>query len=195
MKGVMWGTDYERHILHCFQIQYSKVKRVRIIELLLCLPSDDEILMCCDGASRGNPGLAGYGFIFRNNSGDFVFAEYGGLGIVTNYIDEFIASIRALEWEVENQWFKVILQSDSKDCITSLTSHQIPWFLIARWQRIVAGMLLISYRHVYRETNFSADHFAKKGVHLQKGQTLNYKDRPACLTRMETPDQSYYKFD
>ncbi|XP_026450641.1 uncharacterized protein LOC113350732 [Papaver somniferum] len=194
MKGTMWGSDYEVLILQYFLIQRRKLKQPRIIELFFYLPSNEEILLCCDGASRGNPGITRYGFVVRNQCGDFVFAESGGLGVTANYIAEFIASIRALEWATEHQRYKIILQSDSKACIHSLMQQKIPWFLLARWQRVQAKILSISCRHAYMEVNFSADHFAKKGVYLLKGQTITYEDRPSSLTIMEYPDQPCYRF-
>lgn len=52
----------------------------------------DEILLCCNGASRESPSTAGYEFDVRNHYGESVFAESGGLGV---------ASIRALEWSLK----------------------------------------------------------------------------------------------
>ncbi|XP_026428348.1 uncharacterized protein LOC113324243 [Papaver somniferum] len=155
----------------------------------------DETILCCDGASRGNPGKAGYGFVVRNHIGNFVYAESGGLGVLANYIAEFIASIRALEWALENQNFKIIPQTDSKACATTLLNKKIPWFLMARWQRVISGLHSISVRHAYREANFSADHFVKKGMHLPKGIIQNFRERPSSLSQMEFPDMPYYRFE
>ncbi|XP_026417176.1 uncharacterized protein LOC113312657 [Papaver somniferum] len=112
-----------------------------------------------------------------------------------NWLGEFIASIRALEWALENQKFKIILQTDSKACATTLLNKKIPWFLMARWQRVLSGLHSISVRHAYREANFPANHFAKKGVHLPKGIIHNYSERPSSLTQMEFPDRPYYRFE
>ncbi|XP_026458765.1 uncharacterized protein LOC113359325 [Papaver somniferum] len=163
---------------------------MRIIEIFFHFLNEDELILCCDEASRGNPGNAEYGFIARNHLGSFVFAETGGLGVTTNYVAEFMANIRTLEWAFENQKFKLILESDSKTCITSLIQQKIPWFLLARWRRILAGFPSISYRHVYREVNFSADHFAKKGVHLQKGQIIAFINKPSNLAFLEFPENN-----
>ncbi|XP_026442360.1 uncharacterized protein LOC113341855 [Papaver somniferum] len=191
----MWGSDIEDQILKFFQLHYSKMKKVRIIKIYFYLPNVDETILCCDGASRGNPGQAGYGFIVRFHTGEFVYAESGGLGILSNYIVEFIASISALEWALNNHKFKVILQTDSKACVVALKNNKIPLFLVARWQRVVSGLQSIIYRHVYREVNFSVDHFAKKGVYLPKGQIQTYNVRPTSLTHMEFPDQPYCRFE
>ncbi|XP_026459417.1 uncharacterized protein LOC113360085 [Papaver somniferum] len=100
MKGTMWGSDTKVVIMQYFLIQPRNLRRFRIIEFFLYLPSGEDILLCCDGASRGNPGTAGYGFIARNQYEDFVIAESGGLGVTTNYVAEFYASIRSMEWAI-----------------------------------------------------------------------------------------------
>ncbi|XP_026410895.1 uncharacterized protein LOC113306135 [Papaver somniferum] len=170
------------------------MRRTRSVEIFFYLPNENELLLCCDGASRGNPGIAGYGFVVRNHFGSFIFAESGGLGITTNYVAEFISCIKALEWAVECLSFKLVLQSDSSMCVKALQQNKIPWFLLARWQRIMASIQSITFKHAYREINFSADHFAKKGASLQKGQTLSFNDKPSSLQRMENPGQPYYRF-
>ncbi|XP_026436585.1 uncharacterized protein LOC113334574 [Papaver somniferum] len=120
LKGVMWGTDTEKSILQFFNIQVRKMRRTRIIEILFYLPNENELSLCCDGASRGNPGSEGYGFVVRNHVGAFIFAESGGLGITTNYVSEFISCIKALEWAVEHLSFKLVLQSNSSMCAKTL---------------------------------------------------------------------------
>ncbi|XP_026433054.1 uncharacterized protein LOC113330462 [Papaver somniferum] len=120
LKGVMWGTENEKSILQFFNIQVRKIKRTRIIEIFFYLPNENELLLCCDGDARGNPGNAGYGFVVRNHVGAFIFAESGGLGITTNYVAEFISCIKALEWAVEKQSFHLIMQSDSSMCVKAL---------------------------------------------------------------------------
>ncbi|XP_026399287.1 uncharacterized protein LOC113295153 [Papaver somniferum] len=190
----MWGSVAENDILQFFSIHARKMRRTTIIEIFFHLQNEMELLLYCDGASRGNPGNVGYGFIVRNHFGAFIFAESGGLGVTSNCVAEFISCIKALEWAVENQSFRLILQSDSKTCIIALQQQKIPWFLLARWQQVMASIHSISFNHVSREVNFSADHFAKKGVHLQKGQCLTFNEKPSSLTCLEFPDQPYYRF-
>ncbi|XP_026435151.1 uncharacterized protein LOC113332868 [Papaver somniferum] len=187
-----WNTASEDQVLIFFLIQKRRIHRIRIIELYFHFPQEGELLLCCGGASIGNPSLAGYGFVVRDHSGAFIFGESGGLGVATNYVAEFFASIRALEWASHNHKTKLVLQSDSKACITSLINHNIPWFLLARWHRVISG-LSVTYRHVYREINNAADNFAKKGSHLQKGKTLSFNKKPGNLC-LEYPNTIYYRF-
>ncbi|XP_026416623.1 uncharacterized protein LOC113312070 [Papaver somniferum] len=190
----MWGTNGEKSILQFFNIQVRKMRRTRIIEIFFYLANENGFLLCCDGDARGNPGNAGYGFVVTDHVGAFIFAEAGGLGITTNYVAEFISCIKALEWAVDRHFFQLILQTDSSMCAKALHQQKIPWFLLARWQRIMASIHSITFKHAYREINFSADHFAKKGTHLLKGQTLSFNERPSNLLRLESPGQPYYRF-
>lgn len=56
-----------------------------------------KIIAYTDGASRGNPGLAGIGIAFYNEQGEQIktFSEY--IGEATNNIAEYKALIKALE--------------------------------------------------------------------------------------------------
>lgn len=83
-------------ILRELDIPYQKVKMIKVNDCFFTLPEMHPILLCCDGASRGNPGIAGYGFIGRNHEGDFVIAENGNIGIASNFMAELIVIIRAL---------------------------------------------------------------------------------------------------
>ncbi|XP_026428747.1 uncharacterized protein LOC113324665 [Papaver somniferum] len=103
----------KNHVLKAFDIKCRKVKSVRAIECSFLLPKDGEILLCCDGASRGNPGCAGYGFIARDSIGNLVTAESGGMGITTNFVAEIIGTISSMEWVVQNNQDKLIVNSDS----------------------------------------------------------------------------------
>ncbi|XP_026420220.1 uncharacterized protein LOC113316217 [Papaver somniferum] len=172
-----------------------KVKTAKAIKCFFSLPEPDNLLFCCDGASRGNPGNAGYGFIVRDNSGSFITAECGGLGISTNFIAEIMGALCAMEWDVLNQKEKIIINSDSTAAISAFMKNKLPWFVWNRWKFVSAKLRHIHFNHVYREVNFSADFFAKKGVHLPKGQVMKFSARPSNMLRMEWPESTYYRFE
>ncbi|XP_026383544.1 uncharacterized protein LOC113279042 [Papaver somniferum] len=102
LKGTIWNSAHERHVLQFFQIHNRRIKRIRIIELFFQIPQEGELLICCDGASIGNPGMPAYGFVIRDHMCAFIFAESRGLGVASNYVAEFFASIRGLEWASNN---------------------------------------------------------------------------------------------
>lgn len=51
-----------------------------------------------DGASRGNPGRSSYGFCFRDQKGDIIYAEDGHIGFSTNIVAKATTIWRALQF-------------------------------------------------------------------------------------------------
>ncbi|XP_026459448.1 uncharacterized protein LOC113360119 [Papaver somniferum] len=194
LKGDMSNSAYDLKILKHFNLGCRKVKNFRTIECNLCLPADDSTFICCDGASRRNPDNAGYGFIARDSACNFLTAESGGLGNSTNFVAEIIGTINALEWAVKELKNKVIINSDSKEAVYAFSKNKLPWFIWNRWIHVCSKISSIHFNHVYREINFSADFFAKKGLLLAKGQVLKFNERPSNMQRMEFPGLTYYKF-
>ncbi|XP_026459680.1 uncharacterized protein LOC113360383 [Papaver somniferum] len=194
LKGNMNNFAYDLQILKYSNIGCRKVKSFRALECTFSLPASDRILLCCDGASQGNPGCAGYGFIARDSEGKFIFAESVRLGISTKFIAEVLGIIGALEWAVLNSKDKVNINSDSTTAITAFIKTKLPWFVWTRWLFICRKLRSIHFNHVYRETNFSADFFANKCVYLMKGQEMKFSNRPSNMHRMEMPDKIYYTF-
>ncbi|XP_026452140.1 uncharacterized protein LOC113352542 [Papaver somniferum] len=166
----------------------------RIKEVFFSLPERNYLLLCCDGASKGNPGVAGFGFIGRNDSGDCVIAMSGGLGVATNYYAEIMVVLYAGECAIQHGHFLLIFRSDSQSVIEAFRSMKVPWFGISRWKKICEKALDWRFIHSYREVNFSADTMAKRGANLQRGECISYNHRPPFLTQMENGQQIYYKF-
>jgi hypothetical protein len=54
-----------------------------------------------DGASRGNPGPAGYGVVLRNSEGQILDMEAGFLGETTNNVAELTGLLRGLQMAIE----------------------------------------------------------------------------------------------
>ncbi|XP_026444797.1 uncharacterized protein LOC113345202 [Papaver somniferum] len=171
LRGYTNNSDYDILILQFFDIKYIKMKIRKIIECQFQLPDENTIFLCCDGASRGNSGISGYGFVIRNLSGQFMAAERGGLGITTNFVVEVMGSLYALEWAVQHNKFQVIVNSDSKATISVFSNNNLPWVVLVIWKLVCTVLKKIHFNHVYREINFSADFFAKKGCHLQEGKS------------------------
>ncbi|XP_026455014.1 uncharacterized protein LOC113356176 [Papaver somniferum] len=121
--------------------------------------------------------------------------ESGALGVSKKFVAEVLGTINALEWAVSEHKNKVTINSDSKAAITAFTKNKIPWFIWSRWRYVCSKLNPIHFNHVFREVNFSADFFAKKGVHLAKGQKLKFTERPLSMHRMEFPDIIYSTTD
>ncbi|XP_026435849.1 uncharacterized protein LOC113333641 [Papaver somniferum] len=132
LKGYTNNSNYDTSIMLFFEIKYKKMKTPKIIECFFHLPEENYILLCCDGASRGNPGISGYGFVIRDCYGHFIAAESGGPGITTNFLDEVMGTLCALEWAVQHNQLQVIVNADSKDSIEVFSNNNLPWFALSR---------------------------------------------------------------
>jgi len=59
--------------------------------------TDSEYLLYCDGASRGNPGLAAIGFVLLDAHGEEVVARGEVIGNQTNNVAEYRALVEGLQ--------------------------------------------------------------------------------------------------
>ncbi|XP_026416567.1 uncharacterized protein LOC113312004 [Papaver somniferum] len=125
MKALMWNSTYDLQILKKFGLKCRRSKVPRVQEIFFHLPSNNQILLCCDGASKGNPGISRYGFIGRNEAGECIVAQAGGLGITTNFYAEVMAVLCAGEWAIRNDHLEVIFISDSKTVITAFMTASL----------------------------------------------------------------------
>ncbi|XP_026417195.1 uncharacterized protein LOC113312675 [Papaver somniferum] len=173
---------------------YQKSEDLDSQEAYFHLPSQDKLLLCCDGASRGNPSIDGYGIVGTTYTCEFVVAISGGIGISTNLYAEVIAILVAGEWVVHNGFLELIFRTDSHAVKKAFYNKNLPWFAITRWEKICVAVVSWSFTHSYRETNFSADSMAKKGAVLNRGEQRIYTSKPAFLGCMESPDTVYFRF-
>ncbi|TSC64311.1 MAG: ribonuclease HI, partial [Microgenomates group bacterium Gr01-1014_93] len=76
-----------------------------------------KLIIFTDGASRGNPGPASYGFTISNGSGKLLHEEGCYIGQTTNNVAEYTAVLKALEWVRKNlntRDLEINLFADSK---------------------------------------------------------------------------------
>jgi hypothetical protein len=74
--------------------QLSLKNNIKVVMFL-----DYDVICYIDGASRGNPGLSGIGFVvneLKNNNNLFKFSKF--IGKTTNNVAEYTALIYALEY-------------------------------------------------------------------------------------------------
>ncbi|XP_015159786.1 uncharacterized protein [Solanum tuberosum] len=62
---------------------------------------------------RGNPGWSSFGFCFRDNKGDLIYAKAKGIGIATNMQAETVAILIALRECFSRRIQNVIIETDS----------------------------------------------------------------------------------
>ncbi|XP_026443172.1 uncharacterized protein LOC113343065 [Papaver somniferum] len=88
LKGFMRNSVEDMVLLDYFRVVHRSVRHQQPIEVLWKPPDLNEILICCDGAARGNPGIVGAGVVARDSSCAVLGALSIGLGVTTNYLAE-----------------------------------------------------------------------------------------------------------
>lgn len=97
LQGYMRNSVEELLILDYFKVRHRQVRDFQPVECSWSPPNENEFLLCCDGAARGNPGVAGAGVVARDFTCGIVGAMSIGLGITTNYLVELYGVIVGLE--------------------------------------------------------------------------------------------------
>ncbi|XP_026452040.1 uncharacterized protein LOC113352438 [Papaver somniferum] len=115
-------------VLKFFGLKSRKVNYTRVKEIFFQLPPQNQIVLYCDGASRGNPGVSGYGFIGRRHTRELLIAFSEGLGISTNYVAEVLAILNAGEWAISEGHLEVIFRTDSTVVMLSFMKNKVSWF-------------------------------------------------------------------
>ena len=123
-----------------------------------------------DGASRGNPGEAGFGVLFETNRDREEVVGY--LGSTTNNVAEYAALIAVLTLASDRGVKKLIVYSDSQLLVRQITGayrvkapHLKPIFLQALKLRQTIPHFTIE--HVAREENKEADRLANQAIDLR----------------------------
>ena len=123
-----------------------------------------------DGASRGNPGEAGFGIHVTAPDGSEVASLYGYLGQATNNVAEYQALLHGLRFALARGASRVEVFSDSELLVRQLEGryrvknagppvplHREAQVLLARFERARVA-------HVPRERNREADALANRAV-------------------------------
>jgi ribonuclease HI len=122
-----------------------------------------------DGASRGNPGEAGFGVHVSAPDGRTVAELYGHLGRTTNNVAEYQGLLHALRWAIARGAVTVEVFSDSELLVRQMAGryrvknpglqplYREASTLMARFQRI-------RITHVPREQNREADALANRAL-------------------------------
>ncbi|KAL3654120.1 hypothetical protein CASFOL_003801 [Castilleja foliolosa] len=135
-----------------------------------------------DGASKGNPGLAGAGAILRSDDGNFVCRLREGLGIATNNFAEYRGFILGMKHAHHKGFTSVRVRGDSK-----LVCMQIQGLWKVKNQNI-SGLydeakklkdMFSSFQiiHILRDMNSEADAQANFAVDLAVGHVEEEIDK------------------
>ncbi|XP_026443516.1 uncharacterized protein LOC113343598 [Papaver somniferum] len=86
LKGHMNNSADDVVLLNYFRVQHRSVKLHHPVACFWLPPEANELQFCCDGAARGNPGVAGAGVVARDEHCSVLGAMSIGLGVTTNYL-------------------------------------------------------------------------------------------------------------
>jgi len=128
---------------------------------------ENTIIIHTDGGSRGNPGPAAIGIVISLSKQEFNIAEY--VGKTTNNVAEYLAVVRSIEFLLANNLFSETVDFflDSELVVKQLQGsyrikHPSLRLLHDRIKKLTThllsnGVTSISYTHIPREDNHSAD--------------------------------------
>jgi len=129
-----------------------------------------------DGASRGNPGEAGFGIHVTDAAGGEVASLFGYLGKATNNVAEYQALLHGLRFALDRGARAVEVFSDSELLVRQLEGRYrvknaglVP--LHREAQSLLARFDKRSVAHVRREQNREADALANRAVD-EKGSNV-----------------------
>jgi ribonuclease HI/probable phosphoglycerate mutase len=128
-----------------------------------------------DGASRGNPGLAGAGYVLLDDKGHEILSGYEFLGICTNNVAEYRALMLGLQAASGKECRDLSVFMDSELIVKQLTGEYRvkdvklkPLFDEVR--KSCALFDRCRFRHVLRSQNHRADQLANMAIDEEKDQ-------------------------
>lgn len=131
--------------------------------------SYSKLLLETDGASRGNPGLAGIGVIIKDETGRTIDTIGEFLGVTTNNQAEYRALIKGLEAVERYHPQSVTVRSDSELLVKQMTGsyrvrHPEILPLFAKATELAANIPSVTFEHVRRHHNKGADEVANIAI-------------------------------
>jgi ribonuclease HI len=129
----------------------------------------EDLHLHIDGASRGNPGEAGFGVHVARPDGSSEVGLYGYLGRATNNVAEYQALIHALRYALSRGARRVRIFSDSELVVRQVEGRyrvkhpdMIP--LHAEARALLTRFEEARVSHVPREQNREADRLANRAL-------------------------------
>jgi len=128
-----------------------------------------KVILYTDGASRGNPGLAGAGFLVLDEKDALLDEGKAFLGERTNNEAEYGALIAGLQLARRLGCLEVEVRADSQLMVRQLTGQYrvknkrlIP--LVLEVKKLAAAFAGVTYHHVPRAENARADKLANQAI-------------------------------
>jgi ribonuclease HI len=122
-----------------------------------------------DGASRGNPGEAGFGIHVTSPAGDEVASLFGYLGRASNNVAEYQALLHALRYALGRGARRVRVFSDSELVVRQMggqyrVKHPDMLSLYRQARDLIGRFERVDITHVRREQNKEADRLANRAL-------------------------------
>ncbi|WKZ83076.1 MAG: ribonuclease HI family protein [Acidimicrobiia bacterium] len=126
-------------------------------------------VLYCDGASRGNPGLASYGFSLLTPGGEVLVEGGRAIGVATNNVAEYRGLIAGLEAAIDAGIDDLEVRLDSLLLVKQISGeYRVKAPGLKPLQRQAVGLLArigsARLRHVPREQNTRADALANAAL-------------------------------
>ncbi|XP_052190315.1 uncharacterized protein LOC127800002 isoform X3 [Diospyros lotus] len=137
-------------------------------------PGPSSCILEFDGASKGNPGLAGAGAVLHAEGG-MVYRVREGVGIATNNVAEYRGVILGLNYALKKGFKHIRVQGDSKLVCMQVqglwkTKNPNMTDLCKVAKELKDKFMSFEIRHVERELNSAADAQANLAVYLKEGE-------------------------
>lgn len=130
-----------------------------------------KLIIYTDGASRGNPGPASYGFTIQDENGRLLYEEGKYIGITTNNVAEYTAVLEALKHvsSIMGHVSSIELYADSKLVAEQLSGrYKIKAkhlkSIIEQIQKLAIELGGVIVSHVPRSLNTQADQLANQAL-------------------------------
>ncbi|OMP05267.1 reverse transcriptase [Corchorus capsularis] len=141
--------------------------------------------MNTDGASHGNPGLAGAGGIIRDSQGLFVLGFQKRIGFATSTAVELWAIREELSLAKERNLNNIMLETDSQLAIDLLQNcfdpKHVLIVLLDDCRSLMAQLRIQTLQHTFREGNYCADKLAKAST-LMDEDFIVFEQPPASIS-------------
>jgi RecQ family ATP-dependent DNA helicase len=139
--------------------------------------NEDKYTLYFDGASKGNPGIAGAGAVIYDNNKKEVWSSSIYVGVnETNNMAEYNGLLLGLTKAVEMKINNLVVKGDSELIIKQMkgeykVSAANLKYIYTNAKNLEKHITNICYKHIYREKNTVADRLANEG--LTKNKTSN----------------------
>ena len=135
---------------------------------------DDKYTLYFDGASKGNPGIAGAGAVIYDSDKKEVWSGALFVGTnETNNVAEYNGLIMGLNKAVELKINNLVVKGDSELIIKQMNGEYKVSAANLKYvndtaKKLEKQIVKICYKHIYREKNTVADRLANEGLVMKK---------------------------